>query len=376
MPEHPHGRWFPRQTLAISPHALQAMLEARGREDDQRMADALQAARERLAHRESLVARMRCLTDVYALSRMILSEARETLGYEAGLVALVGDESFLEVTASSSALVPEYRTEVLEEAFIAGEAMHVAAENDHGLASIGNAEIPPGTKLRAVPFDGLDDQPLGVLLLEGAPHPTHEAWVAGFVELAARALAECRQYVQFESLLFDAAIAVASRNSQGAVPPARLGGRLRTLCCGIAASLGLPESDVRRAGFLATLHLLGPEAMAEGLRHLRHGRQTGRAWQEAQQAPATWQIFPSPFEAWDGLFAALAGGGGVDGCDMARLASILRVALAFQRAVARRPRQDRGRVAAALTELVTDEAAGLAPDVVAALARHLGSRKG
>ncbi|MEB3222819.1 MAG: hypothetical protein VKS61_12155 [Candidatus Sericytochromatia bacterium] len=369
MPEHQPGRWFPRQTLAISPLALQALLEERHREDDRRLAHDLQAARDRLDHREILLAALREVTDPFALGRLVLEEAVQTLGFEAGLVALVGEESFLEVTASTAGIVPPYQVELVEEAFIAGEALRVSADGG-GLVSFGNADVPPGTQLLVLPFDGLDEAPLGVLLLEGTPAPERAAWVDGFTALVTRAIAECQRYNQFEGLLFDAAIAVASSKPTGRTPGERPGGKLRTLCCGIAAHMGLGESDVRRVGFLATLHVLGPEALAEGMRQLRHGRETGRRWREARSAPADWEIYPSPLEAWEGLFQALAAPGGAERVGLSRLAAILRVGLAYQQALAARPRQEPDRAQAALAQV----RAGAGADglVLKGLAAYLG----
>jgi hypothetical protein len=371
MPEHQPESWFPRKTLAISPVALQALLEERHREDDQRLARDLQAALHRLDHRDALVARMREVTDPFALGRLVLEEAVATLGFSAGLVALVGEESFLEVLASSSALVPPYRIELVEEAFIAGEPLRIA--DGAGLISFGNADVPAGTELLVEPFDGLDGAPLGVLLLEGTPAQERAGWIEGFTALAARALAECQRYNQFEALLFDAAIAVASNNPQGRSPAERLGSQLRTLCCGIAAAMGLGESDVRRAGFLATLHVLGPEAMAEGMRQLRHGRETGRRWREARSASASWEIYDSPMEAWEGLLLALAAPGGAERVGLQRLAAILRVALAFQQALATVSRDDARRPGKALAQararLGTREGDA---EALLGLARYLG----
>jgi hypothetical protein len=225
-------------------------------------------------------------------------------------------------------------------------------------------------ELLVLPFDGLDEAPLGVLLLEGTPAPERAAWVDGFTALVTRAIAECQRYNQFEGLLFDAAIAVASSKPTGRTPGERPGGKLRTLCCGIAAHMGLGESDVRRVGFLATLHVLGPEALAEGMRQLRHGRETGRRWREARSAPADWEIYPSPLEAWEGLFQALAAPGGAERVGLSRLAAILRVGLAYEQALAARPRQEPDRVKAALAQV----RAGAAADgpVLKGLAAYLG----
>ncbi|MEB3328598.1 MAG: hypothetical protein VKQ33_05140 [Candidatus Sericytochromatia bacterium] len=371
MPEHQPGSWFPRKTLAISPVALQALLEERHREDDLRLARDLQAAVHRLDRVDALVARVREVTDPFALGRLLLDEAVAMLGFRAGLVALVGDEAFLEVLASSTALVPPYRIELVEEAFIAGEPLRIAGGD--GLSSVGNADVPPDTELIVEPFEGLDGAPLGVLLLEGAPAPERAAWVEGFTALAARALAECRRYNQVEALLFDAAIAVASSKPSGQSPSGQAGGQLRTLCCGTAAALGLGESDVRRAGFLATLHVLGPEALAEGMRQLRHGQETGKRWREARSAQARWEIYDSPVEAWEGLFLALAAPGGAERVGLRRLTAILRVALAFQQALAAIPKHEAQRPAKALAR-ARDRLAHQGPDgeALLALARYLG----
>ncbi|MEB3195876.1 MAG: hypothetical protein VKP62_01605 [Candidatus Sericytochromatia bacterium] len=291
MPENQPRRWAPRQTLAISPQALSALLEAKHREDDARMAEALRSAKERVVHRAAQVDQWRQLTDLYELSRALLTEARTGLGFTAGLIATVGEDHFLEVTGSTDAVIPDYRTELLEEAFIAGEVLRVDPHGE-GLITIGNTDVPAGISLRAYPLWDLEEAPLGVLLLEGEPTPDRASWLDSFTELCATALAECQRYVHLEGLLVDALLALAvSREARAAHL-----NRVRVLSRRVARAMGLGPSETKRIGLLAMMHESDPAVLDQALREVRHGRLTGAAWKHIGTSQPAGEIFGNPRE--------------------------------------------------------------------------------
>lgn len=293
MPEERPRRWAARQALAISPQALSALLEAKHHEDDLRMAAALREATARVTHRERLGQRTRNVTDLYELGRLLLSEATATLGVSAGVVAVVGDDAFLEVVASTRALIPAYQSEFLEEAFITGESLRVDTQIN-SLHTIGNADVPAGTCLRAYPFTDTEGAPLGVLVFEGEPKADRASWLPGFVDFCTRALAECRTYIAAENLLVDAALAFATSQGQQFSPHAAHTRRVSELSRRIAGAMGLGPSDIKRVGLLGALHEVSAEGVESAWTQVRHGRVTGKAWQSLIKQTSGGEIYASP----------------------------------------------------------------------------------
>jgi hypothetical protein len=295
MPEERPRHWVSRQALAISPQALSALLEAKHHEDDLRMAAELREATARVTHSEAVKARVRHVTDLYELGRLLLAETRTVLGIPAGTIALIGDDTFLEIIASSEALIPAYRSEFLEETFIAGEPLRVDTQFD-GLRTIGNADVPPETSLRAYPLLEPGRSPFGVIVFEGEPRGERATWLPGFVEFCATALAECRLYAAVESLLIDAALALATNRAKQAALGATHPQRVSELSQRLARALGLGASDVKRVGLLAALHELRGEEVENAWLQVRHGRETGKAWQALIKRPLTGEIYSSPID--------------------------------------------------------------------------------
>ena len=283
----------PRQDLAISSTTLRALLEARAREAAERIAAELASRRGLIEFREDLARKMGRVTDTYELGRLILREAQDTLGFAHGMLATVGEDQFLEVVASTDAVPPTYRAELLEEAFIVGEPLVIAADDD-GLSAMGNADVPPGVSLRALPFSREDGQPLGVLLLEGEPRPDRANWLQEFVGMVAEALEDCRCYQQLEGLIFDAAIAIARVNDTRAAGQVGHTARVEALSLQLAQVLGLGETQVKRVRLVALLHDLSADQVTAGFQAIKRGKQTGQLWAENLQTPFIGGIYASP----------------------------------------------------------------------------------
>jgi HD-GYP domain-containing protein (c-di-GMP phosphodiesterase class II) len=304
MPEERPRHWVARQALAISPQALSALLEAKHHEDDLRMAAELREATVRVTHLEAMRARIRRVTDFYELGRLLLAETRTILGIPAGTIALIGDDNFLEIIASSEALIPAYRSEFLEETFIAGEPLRVDTQLD-GLRTIGNADVPPETSLRAYPLLEAGRSPFGVIVFEGEPQYGRTVWLPGFVEFCAVALAECRVYAAVESLLIDAALALATNRAKQEARGAAHPQRVSELSQRLARALGLGASDVKRVGLLAALHELSATEVESAWLQVRHGRETSKAWQALVKRPLTGEIYASPIDDMKELLVLL-----------------------------------------------------------------------
>lgn len=293
MSEHRPTPGSSDRDLAISARSLQELLAAKAREEDARIAAELLSRRALIEFREALARKLGQVTDAYELGRLILREAQDALGFAAGMLAIVGDDQFLEVAASTDAIPPRYRAELLEEAFIVGEPLIIAAD-DEGLRAMGNADVPPGVSLRALPFARQDGQPLGVLLLEGEPRADRAAWLDDFLRLVAEAVEDCRSYQRLEGLIFDAAIAIARVHDTRT--PGKVGHttRVEALARQLAHVLGLGETQTKRVRLLALLHDLTPEQVTAGFQAIKRGKQTGTLWAENIQAPFVGGMYASP----------------------------------------------------------------------------------
>lgn len=279
--------------LAISARSLQELLEARAREEDTRIAAELTARRELLEFREGLARKMGQVTDLYELGRLILREAMDAMGFTAGLLAIVGDDQFLEVVASTDALPPRYRAELLEEAFIVGEPLFLTADLA-GLSAMGNTDVPPGVSLGALPFARQNGQPLGVVVLEGEARPDRAGWLEAFLGLIAEALEDCRSYQRLEGLIIDAAIAIAHVNDTRTPGQAGHTARVEALGLQLAQVLGLGETQMKRIRLIALLHDLTAEQVAAGFQAIKRGKQTGTLWAENLSTPFIGGIYASP----------------------------------------------------------------------------------
>ncbi len=293
-----------QHNLAISARSLQQLLEARAREEDARIAAELTARRDLIEFREALARKMGRVTDPYELGRLILREAQAEMGFTAGLLAMVGDDQFLEIVASTDVIPPRYRAELLEEAFIVGEPLIIAAA-DEGLSAMGNTDVPPGVSLRALPFARQDGQPLGVLLLEGEPRPDRVTWFEEYLAIIAEAIEDCRSYQRLESLIFDAAIAIARVNDTRT--PGQVGhtARVEVLCRQLAQVLGLGETQVKRIRLVALLHDLTSEQVTAGFQAIKRGKQTGALWAENISTPFVGGIYASPLADFQKLLGEL-----------------------------------------------------------------------
>jgi hypothetical protein len=295
MPEERPRHWAARQALAISPQSLSALLEAKHHEDDRRMAEELREAGLRIAHQEGLCQRARLITDTYELGRLLIAEAVGTLGFRSSVIAIVGEDSFLEVVASTEARIPAYQSEFLEEAFITGEALRVDTQmND--LLSIGNAAVPADTCLTAIPFSSLGGAPFGVWLFEGNLKENRNFWMPGFIDLGTQILSELQSYVAAESLLIDAALALATVRCSHAPALGHHPRHVSRLSRRLAAALGLGPSDVKRVGLLGALHELSRQDVEDAWRHVRHGKETGKAWESMNRARVSGGVYSSPAE--------------------------------------------------------------------------------
>lgn len=366
-----------QHNLAISARSLQELLEARAREEDARIAAELTARRELIEFRETLARKMGLVTDSYELGRLILREAQAAMGFTAGMMAIVGDDQFLEVAASTDAIPPHYRAELLEEAFIVGEPMTIAA-NDEGLHAMGNTDVPPGVSLRALPFARQDGQPLGVLLLEGEPRPDRAGWLEEFLEMVAAALEDCRSYQRLESLIFDAAIAIARVNDTRT--PGQVGHttRVEALSRQLAHVLGLGETQVKRIRLVALLHDLTAAQVTAGFQAIKRGKQTGALWAENISTPFVGGIYASPLADFQSLVGELRylasrwDGRGNDhparGEEIPLAARIVAVAEAFENLTGGRAEQAALPIPAALAQITVRGGSLYDPGVVRALA--------
>lgn len=290
--------------LAISARSLQALLEAKAREEDARIAAELLSRRALIDFREELARKMGRVTDPYELGRLILREAQDAMGFAHGMLAVVGDDQFLEVAASTDAIPPRYRAELLEEAFIVGEPLVIVAD-DEGLSAMGNADVPPGVSLRALPFAKEDGQPLGVLLLEGEPTADRASWLDDFLAIVAEAIEDCKCYQKLEGLIFDAAIAIARVNDTRT--PGQVGhtARVETLSRQLAMVLGLGETQVKRIRLVALLHDLSAAQVTAGFQAIKRGKQTGALWAENLTTPFVGGIYASPLADFQKLIGEL-----------------------------------------------------------------------
>lgn len=293
MSEHRPTPGPSNQDLAISARSLQELLAAKAREEDARLAAELTSRRASIEFREALARKMGLVTDHYELARLILREAQDALGFAAGMLAVVGEDQFLEVAASTDAIPPRYRAELLEEAFIVGEPL-VMAGGDEGLSAMGNADVPPGVSLRALPFARKDGQPLGVLLLEGEPTADRAAWLDDFLRMVSEAVEDCRSYQRLEGLIFDAAIAIARVHDTRT--PGKVGhtARVEALARQLSHVLGLGETQTKRVRLLALLHDLTPEQVTAGFQAIKRGKQTGALWAENITTPFVGGMYASP----------------------------------------------------------------------------------
>jgi HD-GYP domain-containing protein (c-di-GMP phosphodiesterase class II) len=304
MSEHRQTPASTHHDLAVSARTLQALLEAKAREEDARIAAELTSRRALIEFHETFARKMGRITDPYELARLILREAQDVLGFTHGMLAMVGEDQFLEVAASTEALAPRYRAELLEEAFIVGEALVLEAD-DEGLSAMGNADVPPGVALRAIPFSRQDGAPLGVLLLEGQVRPDRAAWVDAFVGMVAEALEDCKCYGRLEGLIFDAAIAIARVNDTRT--PGQVGhtARVEALSRQLAQVLGLGETMTKRIRLVALLHDLTAEQVTAGFQAIKRGKQTGALWAENLASPFVGGIYASPLADFQQLLGEL-----------------------------------------------------------------------
>lgn len=295
MPEERPRHWAARQALAISPQSLSALLEAKHHEDDRRMAEELREAGLRIAHQEGLCQRARLITDTYELGRLLIAEAVGTFGFRSSVIAIVGEDAFLEVVASTEARIPAYQSEFLEEAFITGEALRVDTQMKD-LLSIGNAAVPADTCLTAIPFSNLGGAPFGVWLFEGNLKENRKFWMPGFIDLSTQILSELQSYVAAEGLLIDAALALATVRCSDAPALGHHPRHVSKLSRRLAAALGLGPSDVKRVGLLGALHELTRQDVEDAWLHVRHGKETGKAWESMNRARVSGGVYSSPAE--------------------------------------------------------------------------------
>lgn len=295
----------PRHDLSISAQQLQSLLEAKAREQDLALAAELATRRELIALRENLTAKMGRVTDPFELGRLILRELQDALGMAHGVLAIVGEDQFLEIAASTEALTPRYRSELLEEAFIVGEPLFVSADDDEALCAMGNADVPPGTTIRAIPFCKEDGQPLGVLLIEGELKAGRTGWVDELIGLIAQAVEDVRSYARLEGLIFDAALSLSRSHDQQTPGAANHTPRVEAIARKLALGLGLAETQVKRVRTLALLHDMDADAVAKGFEAIRRGNLTGAAWQESLAAPFVGGIYASPLADFQALVGEL-----------------------------------------------------------------------
>lgn len=294
----------PSNDFAISAQQLQSLLEAKAREQDLALATELASRRELIALREGLAAKMGRVTDPYELGRLILRELQDALGMAHGVLAVVGEDQFLEVSASTEALTPRYRMELIEEAFIVGEPLLISAD-DEALCAMGNADVPPGTIIRAVPFSKEDGQPLGVLLLEGPLKAGREAWVDELIAMIAQAVEDCRSYARLEGLIFDAALSLSRAHDERTPGHGNHAARVEAIARKLSLSLGLSETQVKRIRILALLHDMDADQVARGFEAIRRGNLTGAVWIESLAAPFVGGIYASPLADFQALVGEL-----------------------------------------------------------------------
>jgi hypothetical protein len=109
-------------------------------------------------------------------------------------------------------------------------------------------------------------------------------------------LAECRIYAAIESLLIDAALALATNRAKQEAHGATHPQRVSELSQRLARALGLGASDVKRVGLLAALHELSAPEVESAWSQVRHGRETGRAWHALIKRQLTGEIYASPID--------------------------------------------------------------------------------
>lgn len=378
------------------PAVLLAMLEAREREADQRLAQDLAERRSLFAQRDALAARLARITDLDEAARAISGDLRHALGVKSVHIAVVVGGSFLQVVGEvGPAPLAEYGRDLLEECFIVGETLAIGPGEAVGAGIPGAATMPTDATFKAIPIflpraakAKFDDppMPLGAILLVGNVRHERASWVEPLVAFAAEALADGMRYNRMASLIRDALIALVNTIEDRDAGLVGRSSRVAELSGRLAMQRGLGASMVDRAKLLGWLHAMDPLAIREAFGTVRRGRDTAVAWQRAlaedQRGPvygsaledfhATLALVPAVAWRWDGA----VGGGGMYAARPGRapgreaipvIARLVAVAAAF----------DRGRGlgrAAALAAVERAGGAAFEPQTVAALSALITPR--